>query len=105
MIAVFAAMLAERRIIFKSQRLDRLSSSVQAAHAFLYPMVWQHIFIPILPLKMKEILCAPMPYLIGVPEAVLETVLFDSDYLNILVSDNDLLMNYIFFSFANVDDT
>lgn len=74
MIAVFAAMLAERRVIFTSQRLDRLSSSVQAAHAFLYPMVWQHIFIPILPLKMKEILCAPMPYLIGVPEAVLETV-------------------------------
>lgn len=75
MIAVFAAMLAERRIIFTSQRLDRLSSSVQAAHAFLYPMVWQHIFIPILPLKMREILCAPMPYLIGVPEAVLETVI------------------------------
>lgn len=74
MINVFSAMLAERRIIFTSQRLDRLSSSVQAAHAFLYPMVWQHIFIPILPLKMKEILCAPMPYLIGVPEAVLETV-------------------------------
>lgn len=75
MIGVFAAMLAERRIIFTSQRLDRLSSSVQAANAFLYPMVWQHIFIPILPLKMKEILCAPMPYLIGVPEAVLETVM------------------------------
>lgn len=74
MIAVFAAMLAERRIIFTSQRLDRLSSCVQAANAFLYPMVWQHIFIPILPLKMKEILCAPMPFLIGVPEAVLETV-------------------------------
>lgn len=74
MIAVFAAMLSERRIIFTSQRLDRLSSSVQAAHAFLYPMVWQHIFIPILPLKMKEMLGAPMPYLIGVPEAVLETV-------------------------------
>lgn len=74
MIAVFAAMLAERRIIFTSQRLDRVSSCVQAANAFLYPMVWQHIFIPILPLKMKEILCAPMPYLIGVPEAVLETV-------------------------------
>lgn len=74
MIAVFAAMLAERRIIFTSRRLDRLSSCVQAANAFLYPMVWQHIFIPILPMKMKEFLCAPMPYLIGVPEAVLETV-------------------------------
>lgn len=89
MINVFSAMLAERRIIFTSQRLDRLSSSVQAAHAFLYPMVWQHIFIPILPLKMKEILCAPMPYLIGVPEAVLETV--NSQLANICST----LMKYI----------
>lgn len=74
MIAVFAAMMAERRIVFTSHRLDKLSSCVQAANAFLYPMVWQHIFIPILPMKMKDILCAPMPYLIGVPDAVLLTV-------------------------------
>lgn len=74
MISVFAAMLAERRIVFTSHRFDRLSSCVQAANAFLYPMVWQHIFIPILPMKMREILCAPMPFLIGVPEAVLKTV-------------------------------
>lgn len=74
MIAIFAAMMAERRIVFTSHWLDRLSGCVQAANAFLYPMVWQHIFIPILPMKMKDILCAPMPYLIGVPDAVLVTM-------------------------------
>lgn len=74
MIGVFAAMLAERRIIFTSNRLDKISSCIQAANTFLYPMVWQHIFIPILPMKMKDILCAPMPFLIGVPVPVLETV-------------------------------
>ncbi|XP_055374162.1 DENN domain-containing protein 1B isoform X6 [Condylostylus longicornis] len=74
MISVFAAMLSERRIIFTSRRLDKLSSCIQAANAFLYPMVWQHIFIPVLPMKLKDILSAPMPYLIGVPEAVLETM-------------------------------
>lgn len=74
MIAVFAAMLAERRIIFKSNSLNKLSACIQAAHAFLYPMMWQHIFIPILPMKMKEYLMAPMPYLIGAPETVLNTV-------------------------------
>ncbi|XP_055592205.1 myb-like protein A isoform X2 [Uranotaenia lowii] len=70
MIGIFAAMLAERRIIFVSQQLDRLSSCIQAANAFLYPMVWQHIFIPVLPSKMRDILGAPMPFLIGVPEPV-----------------------------------
>uniref|UniRef100_T1PI51 DENN domain protein n=1 Tax=Musca domestica TaxID=7370 RepID=T1PI51_MUSDO len=74
MIAVFAAMLAERRIIFTSTRLDRLSSCIQAANAFLYPMVWQHIFIPVLPMKLKDYLSAPMPYLIGVPHLVLKTM-------------------------------
>ncbi|XP_055855595.1 M-phase inducer phosphatase isoform X2 [Episyrphus balteatus] len=74
MISVFASMLAERRIIFTSRSLDKLSSCIQAANAFLYPMVWQHIFIPLLPMKLKDILSAPMPYLIGVPEAVLETM-------------------------------
>ncbi|XP_033152435.1 DENN domain-containing protein 1A isoform X7 [Drosophila mauritiana] len=77
MITVFAAMLAERRIIFTSRHLDRLSSCIQAANAFLYPMVWQHIFIPVLPWEFKDYLGAPMPYLIGVPEPVLETVTSD----------------------------
>ncbi|XP_037947409.1 DENN domain-containing protein 1A isoform X5 [Teleopsis dalmanni] len=75
MIAVFAAMLAERRIIFTSRRLDKLSSCIQAANAFLYPMVWQHIFIPVLPMKLKDYLSAPMPYLIGVPKSVLDTMM------------------------------
>ncbi|KAM7345509.1 uncharacterized protein ACRADG_011776 isoform 2-T2 [Cochliomyia hominivorax] len=75
MIAVFAAMLAERRIIFTSKRLDRLSSCIQAANAFLYPMVWQHIFIPMMPMKLKDYLSAPMPYLIGVPSMVLDTMM------------------------------
>lgn len=71
---MFASMLAERRIIFTSSNLDRLSSCIQAANAFLYPMVWQHIFIPLLPWEFKDYLGAPMPYLIGVPIPVLETV-------------------------------
>lgn len=90
MIEIFAAMLAERRIVFTSQRLDRLSSCVQAANAFLYPMVWQHIFIPILPLKMKEFLTAPMPYLIGAPVAVLDTVTVQFDSFPRLLVTSDL---------------
>lgn len=74
MIAVFAAMLAERRIVFTSAHLDRLSACVQSANSFLYPMSWEHIFIPILPMKMRDTLGATMPFLIGVPMSVLEKV-------------------------------
>lgn len=74
MIGVFAAMLAERRIVFTSAHMDRLSACVQSANAFLNPMVWEHIFIPILPMKMRDTLGATMPFLIGVPISVLEKV-------------------------------
>ncbi|GAB0086854.1 uncharacterized protein DMENIID0001_010510 [Sergentomyia squamirostris] len=70
MIEIFAAMLTERRIIFMSRHPDVLTSCVQSANYFLYPMIWQHLFIPILPLKLKDFLMAPMPYLIGVSEVI-----------------------------------
>jgi DENN domain-containing protein 1 len=72
MMIIFASMLYERRIIFTSKRLSRLSACVQAANAVLYPMNWQHIFIPVLPVALVDYLLAPMPFLIGVPTPVLQ---------------------------------
>lgn len=61
MIEIFAALMAERRIIFISNNLDKLSSCLQASCTLLFPMFWQHIFIPLLPLKLRDYLSAPMP--------------------------------------------
>ncbi|XP_063235745.1 DENN domain-containing protein 1B isoform X1 [Bacillus rossius redtenbacheri] len=72
MMVIFASMLYERRIIFTSKKLYRLSACVQSANAVIYPMNWQHIFIPVLPMALIDYLLAPMPYLIGVPEPVLK---------------------------------
>ncbi|XP_014291494.1 DENN domain-containing protein 1B isoform X1 [Halyomorpha halys] len=74
MIRVFASMLFERRIVFTSKKLYRLSACVQAANAIIYPMNWQHIFIPVLPAHLVDYLLAPMPYLIGVPNSLLDKV-------------------------------
>ncbi|KAL1518245.1 hypothetical protein ABEB36_001894 [Hypothenemus hampei] len=74
MMIIFASMLYERRIIFTSNRLMRLSACVQSANDIIYPMIWQHIFIPLLPLSLVDYLLAPMPFLIGVPEEVMKKV-------------------------------
>lgn len=74
MMIIFASMLYERRIIFISRQLKRLSACVQSANDIIYPMIWQHIFIPLLPLSLVDYLLAPMPFLIGVPEEVFKTV-------------------------------
>ncbi|XP_017772808.1 PREDICTED: DENN domain-containing protein 1A-like isoform X3 [Nicrophorus vespilloides] len=74
MIIIFASMLYERRIIFTSKKLTRLSACVQSANDVIYPMIWQHIFIPVLPMALMDYLLAPMPFLIGVPDEVLKKV-------------------------------
>ena len=72
MLIIFASMLYERRIIVTSKKLSRLSACVQAANSVIYPMSWQHIFIPILPVQLMDYLSAPMPFLIGVPESIMK---------------------------------
>jgi hypothetical protein len=72
MCRIFAALLNERRILITSSRISRLTGCVQAANSLIYPMQWQHIFIPILPKNLIDYLNAPMPYLIGVPSVLVQ---------------------------------
>ncbi|CAK1554188.1 unnamed protein product [Leptosia nina] len=88
MIGLWAAMLHERRIALVASKPSRLSACVQAANALLFPMSWQHIFIPILPKHLVDYLLAPMPFLIGVPRSVLEAVRM-SDLGEVVILDID----------------
>ncbi|KAI9556760.1 hypothetical protein GHT06_016551 [Daphnia sinensis] len=74
MMVIFASMLHERRIVMVSSRISRLSACIQAANAVIYPMIWQHIYIPVLPPHLMDYLLAPMPYLAGVPTSTWERV-------------------------------
>ncbi|CAI6362230.1 unnamed protein product [Macrosiphum euphorbiae] len=88
MIIIFASMLFERRIIFTSKKLYRLSACVQSANAVLYPMNWQHIFIPVLPQSLIDYLLAPMPYLIGLPHSLFQS-LQRNDLGDVVILDAD----------------
>ncbi|CAN7993162.1 unnamed protein product, partial [Ixodes hexagonus] len=85
MITIFAR---QRRILITSKRLSRLSACVQAANALIYPMEWQHIFIPVLPNHLLDYLSAPMPFLIGVPTTTLARV-SGSELGEVVVLDAD----------------
>ena len=100
MFEIFASMLHERRIIVTSSKLHRLSACVQAANSIMYPMFWQHIFIPILPRQLIPYLQAPMPFLIGVPAPMMshvrmeelgEVVILDADANRVVSPFQDLL--------------
>uniref|UniRef100_A0A1A7XTJ5 DENN/MADD domain containing 1C n=2 Tax=Iconisemion striatum TaxID=60296 RepID=A0A1A7XTJ5_9TELE len=74
LLQLYASMLFERRILIFASKLSTLTSCVHALSAALYPMYWQHIFIPVLPPHLLDYCCAPMPYLIGVHTSLSEKV-------------------------------
>uniref|UniRef100_A0A3Q3DP62 DENN domain containing 1C n=1 Tax=Hippocampus comes TaxID=109280 RepID=A0A3Q3DP62_HIPCM len=49
LLQLYASMLFERRILIFARKLNTLTSCLHALGALLYPMHWQHIFIPVLP--------------------------------------------------------
>uniref|UniRef100_A0A452F1E9 DENN domain containing 1C n=1 Tax=Capra hircus TaxID=9925 RepID=A0A452F1E9_CAPHI len=73
-LGLFAALLAERRVLLTSSKLSTLTSCVHATCALLYPMRWEHVLIPTLPPHLLDYCCAPMPYLIGVHASLAERV-------------------------------
>uniref|UniRef100_A0A3B3C5N2 UDENN domain-containing protein n=1 Tax=Oryzias melastigma TaxID=30732 RepID=A0A3B3C5N2_ORYME len=65
LLRVFGSLLLERRIIFTADNLSTLSQCCHAVVALLYPFVWQHTYIPVLPSAMLDIVCTPTPFIVG----------------------------------------
>ncbi|KAM4036561.1 DENN domain-containing protein 1C isoform 2-T2 [Anomaloglossus baeobatrachus] len=74
MLQMYASLLCERRILITSSKLSTLTACVHASAALLYPMYWQHIYIPTLPPHLLDYCSAPMPFLIGVHSSLMEQV-------------------------------
>ncbi|XP_029791265.1 DENN domain-containing protein 1B isoform X4 [Suricata suricatta] len=72
MLQLYASMLHERRVIITSSKLSTLTACLHGSVALLYPMYWQHIYIPVLPPHLLDYCCAPMPYLIGIHASLIE---------------------------------
>ena len=73
-LAMFAAMILELRLIFVSADLPKLSACVHAAIALLLPFEWQHIFVPVLPRIWLDYLTAPMPFVVGIHSSMMKEV-------------------------------
>lgn len=58
LVALIEALLLERRILFVGRERDTVSAAVHAAGALLWPLRWQHIYLPLLPLALR--VCATL---------------------------------------------
>jgi hypothetical protein len=73
-IPLFSACLEERRIVFSGSNISQVTSCCFALTMLLYPLKWQHIFIPVLPMKLIDYVAAPMPFIVGIHSSMLKKV-------------------------------
>lgn len=66
MVVLFCAALTEHKILFHSASYSRLAEACRAITALLYPFQYSHVYIPLLPSGLLEVLSTPTPFLIGV---------------------------------------
>ncbi|XP_022084241.1 DENN domain-containing protein 1B-like isoform X2 [Acanthaster planci] len=90
MMVLFVSLLYERRILITSDKLSRLTACVHSAASLLYPLYWQHIYIPVMPAHLIDYCCAPMPFLVGVHSSFMPQVRkMALDEVVILNADNN----------------
>ena len=70
-IMLWALLLSEQKVVLQSKTPHVLTMAAETLCAILFPFTWQHVYIPILPARLLDILQAPVPFLMGIDEEVL----------------------------------
>lgn len=71
-LTVFTAALFECRILFLSSYLSVLLKVSESLRALMYPLLWPHVYLPVLPRRMLQYLECPTPFIFGVDKNALD---------------------------------
>ena len=79
--------MTEHKVLIHSQSFARLHDACQALISLMYPFKYSHVYIPLLPTSLTEVLSIPTPFLIGChsklksefEDALIETIIVDLD--------------------------
>lgn len=63
---LFSLLLLEKKVVIVAPRYSVLVAVGEALKAFLKPLVWSHVYVPVLPLALKGYLHCPTPFIFGV---------------------------------------
>ncbi|KAI5083987.1 hypothetical protein GOP47_0000156 [Adiantum capillus-veneris] len=69
-IRLFTAVFLERHVLLRASKYSLLTLVAEAICHLLYPIKWQHVFIPVLFYGGVEYLDAPTPYMMGLHSSV-----------------------------------
>lgn len=94
LVRLFAALLLDQKVVVVSESMTLLTMTIETLSALLYPLVWQYIYIPVLPDSLTQLLMSVQPSLTGLsracaqkapPECLSDAVTFDVDERTLIV--------------------
>jgi len=87
-IKLFSAVTNERKILFVSDFLERLTIAAETIHHLLYPFRWANIYIPLIPNRLTDFICAPMPFMIGMHSSYIPDELMLDQVVVVFLDEN-----------------
>lgn len=58
--------MTEHKILFHSKSYTRLTEGSRALTALMYPFKYTHVYIPLLPAALLEVISTPTPFVMGI---------------------------------------
>ena len=94
LIRLFSALLLDQKVVIISESMTLLTMTIETLSNLLYPLVWQYIYIPVLPDSLTQLLTSVQPSLTGLsrscadtapPECLGDAITFDVDERTLVV--------------------
>ena len=96
-IMLWALLLTEQKVVLQAKQPHVLTMAAETLSALLFPFSWQHVYIPILPRRMLEILQAPVPFIVGIDEENLRLAerrdMIPDDVVQVDLDENAIMSN------------
>lgn len=65
-VTLVCSAMTEHKILLYSRSYSRLNDACHALTSIMYPFVYNHIYIPLLPSPLIEVLSTPTPFIMGI---------------------------------------
>ena len=85
-LTIFSAALTEQKVLFHSSSHARLNAACHALTSLMFPFRYTHVYIPILPASLVEVLSTPTPFIMGVHSSLRGEV---AELMDVIVADLD----------------
>lgn len=95
-VLLFSAVMMERQVVFYSKSYSNLTMCAESVQALMWPFKWHHVYIPVVPEQLLDVVDAPVPYILGLhssylhfipPDTLQSVVLCDIDNNRVKISD------------------